>query len=96
MTQYIPSIYSLEKRTRQQRDDEERNKEEIIPLMDYEEDNMKTGTHLYSLSYCPFKIKFSITDSHKRMCTCNNFSDKSLVKIFSTFLYCCVRCHFKC
>ena len=53
MTIQIASIYSIEKRIRQQRDDEERNEEEMEPLMLNEENKITTGMHLYPLSHCP-------------------------------------------
>ena len=49
----IHTIYSLEKRTRQQRDVEEANKKEIESMLP-NEDKMTTGMHLYLLLYWPF------------------------------------------
>ena len=42
-------IYSLEKRTRQKQEDEERNEEEMKPLIPSEEDETLRGMYLNSL-----------------------------------------------
>ena len=62
--------------------DEEMNEKEKESLISKEEQKTLTGVYLDLLSHQFFHNRICISGWHTRMCTSNNFSDKSSDEIF--------------